>query len=326
MLRLLQEQNERDEAAVHYTMGAGLEAMRRANGGDLDTGTSSFYHFDALGSPFDLTALNEAITDTYLYNAWGETLARTGSTVNPHTYVGRERYYRVTDALLYQLGLRYYSATASRFTSRDLAGTANARYLYVGNQPASGIDPTGLAWWDPIEDIVGGGLTGNCYIDCMPWAYPTPPGNYLTCVTLCDMGYSPYLWPAQVLCDSLDWTRDKVGRDCFSCVCGLSNLGDIILPTGAVILPFPPWAQIIGLAGMASEGLDCLCNISTICDKGVLALPLSAIATVFDCVAPFTAGEPVVDVVTQVLQEMEQEGAFKQKMDDCCTCMQRNGL
>jgi len=34
MLKLLQEQNEAEEALVHYTMGNGLEEMRRADGGD----------------------------------------------------------------------------------------------------------------------------------------------------------------------------------------------------------------------------------------------------------------------------------------------------
>jgi len=33
MLKLLQERDEAEEAVVQYTMGAGLEAMRRANGG-----------------------------------------------------------------------------------------------------------------------------------------------------------------------------------------------------------------------------------------------------------------------------------------------------
>jgi len=159
MLALLQEQNESEDAVVHYTMGDGLETMRRANGGELETGASSFYHFDALGSTFDLTDINEAVTDTWLYNAWGEILSRTGITINPHTYVGEERYYLNPDPVLYLLGLRYYDLEAGRFTTLDPIGMTDLRLvdpavedielpnlmLYAANNPTALMDPTGLA-------------------------------------------------------------------------------------------------------------------------------------------------------------------------------------
>jgi len=144
MLALLQEQNESEEAVVHYTMGDGLEAMRRANGGDIETGASSFYHFDALGSTFDLSASDETISDTYLYNAWGEILHRTGTTVNPHTYVGKKRYYLTPDPALHLLGLRYYSALLARFVSVDPAKAGGNWYLYAENIPLSRYDSSGL--------------------------------------------------------------------------------------------------------------------------------------------------------------------------------------
>ena len=42
-----------------------------------------------------MTGADEAVTDSYEHDAWGVLLASTGATVNPHTYVGRERYYRM---------------------------------------------------------------------------------------------------------------------------------------------------------------------------------------------------------------------------------------
>jgi RHS repeat-associated protein len=87
MLKLQLERGESEETVAHYTMGSGLEAMRRE--------TSSFYHYNHLGTALALTGADEAVSDTYRHDAWGVLLASTGSTVNPHTYVGRERYYRM---------------------------------------------------------------------------------------------------------------------------------------------------------------------------------------------------------------------------------------
>jgi RHS repeat-associated protein len=142
MLKLLQEQDENDDLIAHYTMGQGLEAMRR-------DGTSSFYHFDWLGSTFELTDADEDVTDEYLHNAWGEVLARTGTTVNPHGYVGRERYYSAGIEALYLLGFRFYNADLGRFVSMDpqyllVQLEGSSRFSYADNDPLDGVDPDGL--------------------------------------------------------------------------------------------------------------------------------------------------------------------------------------
>ena len=130
MLKLLMERDDQGETQAHYTMGiplrqgyggqAGLEAMRRANGDAIASGNSSFYHYNHLGTTHELTDADESITDTYRHDAWGVLLAQTGRTVNAHTYVGRERYYRMAEAGLYQLGPRQYAPAAARFTVLDL--------------------------------------------------------------------------------------------------------------------------------------------------------------------------------------------------------------
>ncbi len=155
---------------MRYTMGAGLEAMRRADGGDISSGDSSFYHFDWLGSTFELTDESQAVTDEYLYNAWGEVLQRTGTTDNPHQWVGKERYYRTWVPSLCLLGMRCYRSPAGRFLTRDpfrsrrkldsviwqvllrsltlsaLAQGHEVNHFVYPKNPASVIDPWGL--WD----------------------------------------------------------------------------------------------------------------------------------------------------------------------------------
>ncbi len=121
MLKLLQERDASNDPVAQYTMGLGLESVRRGGEGDLDNGTTSFFHYDALGSTQELTDSNENTTDTYRYNAWGQILVRTGTTTNPHTYVGKHRYYLTPDPLLYLLGLRYYDLSVGRFLSLDPA-------------------------------------------------------------------------------------------------------------------------------------------------------------------------------------------------------------
>ena len=128
MLKLFQEKDVVGQTVAQYTMGLGLESMRRGE-------ASSFYHYDALGSTQELTNGGEVVTDTYRYNAWGETLAQTGATANPHRYVGRKRYYGAVPSGLYHLGFRYYDAPRGHFTSVDpilfplALGTGGSRRL-----------------------------------------------------------------------------------------------------------------------------------------------------------------------------------------------------
>jgi RHS repeat-associated protein len=121
----------------------------------LENGTSSFYHYDALGSTSDLTDASQTVTDTYRYNAWGEILARTGTTANPYTYAGNWRYYYSPDAVLYLLGLRYYAHGMGRFLTVDPAEAGANWYVYAQNAATRATDPSGL-WhvYSAIECLV----------------------------------------------------------------------------------------------------------------------------------------------------------------------------
>ncbi len=147
MLRLLLECDGDGDTQVHYTVGAGLEAMRRADGGDISAGDSSFYHYNHLGTTVALTDAEESLTDTYRHDAWGVQLANTGSTVNPHTYVGQQRYYRMPEAVLYHAGFRNYGPAVGRFVSVDPQRDGLNWYAYANQCAPAAIDPEGLAAW-----------------------------------------------------------------------------------------------------------------------------------------------------------------------------------
>jgi hypothetical protein len=55
--------------------------------------TPSYYQYDALGSTRALTDDAGDATDTYVYDAWGNEVAVTGTTVNPFRWVGDVGYY-----------------------------------------------------------------------------------------------------------------------------------------------------------------------------------------------------------------------------------------
>ena len=110
----------------------------------LENGKSYTYHYDGMGNTTELTDSTGAVTDTYRYNAWGEVISRTGTTKNPHTFVGKERYYAVPDAVPYLLGLRYYDSITGRWIGQDPLEDDVNLYRYVGNSATSGVDPSGL--------------------------------------------------------------------------------------------------------------------------------------------------------------------------------------
>ncbi len=94
--------------------------------------TTSYFHFDALGSTRQLTTTAGAVSDTFTYNAWGEEVARTGTTATPFRWIGELGYYWDTDRQLYYIRRRSYSAPLGRWLAVDplfyWIGTVRARY------------------------------------------------------------------------------------------------------------------------------------------------------------------------------------------------------
>ena len=86
-----------------YTYG-----LQRINQNQLinSAWTPSFYGYDGFGSVRALADVTGTVTDTYDYDAWGNSFGSTGSTPNGYLYRG-EQY--DPDLALYYLRARYYN-------------------------------------------------------------------------------------------------------------------------------------------------------------------------------------------------------------------------
>ena len=62
---------------------------------------SQFYHVDALGLTHHLSDASQAITDSYIHQAYGVLAASIGVTTNPFQWVGSSGYYYDPDRLVY---------------------------------------------------------------------------------------------------------------------------------------------------------------------------------------------------------------------------------
>ena len=245
MLKLQMERDESEETVAHYTMGAGLEAMRRDS-------ASSFYHYNHLGTTLALTSADEAVTDTYRHDAWGVLLASTGSTVNPHTYVGRERYYRMPNAAMYHLGFRDYAQGLGRFTRVDplpfdagprslamayLRYSGSGPYVYVHNRPPMGADAIGL--------YAGEGPGGwPAPLKCAPvWWKEQCDWEYRTCMRYANTGFD---WCMSV-CGALVKAIDACELNCDRIYDG--GRGSPWKKAGWIICRAACWAAPLALLG-----------------------------------------------------------------------------
>jgi RHS repeat-associated protein len=108
--------------------------------------TPSFYGYDGAGTVRLLTDATGTVTDTYDYDAWGNTVNTTGSTPNVYLYRG-EQY--DPDLGLYYVRARYLDTVTGRFLSRDPEGgrirvpATLHKYLYAASDPVNRLDPGG---------------------------------------------------------------------------------------------------------------------------------------------------------------------------------------
>lgn len=110
--------------------------------------TPSFYVYDGAGSVRQLTNSAGAVTDSYEYDAYGNSFTTQGTTPNNYLYRGEQF---DADLGLYYLRARYYNPNTGRFMSRDPEDgyidepATLHKYLYAGGDPVDGVDPTGRA-------------------------------------------------------------------------------------------------------------------------------------------------------------------------------------
>ncbi len=117
--------------------------------------TASFYGYDGGGNVRNLTNSGGTITDSYEYDAFGNSFTVNGTTPNNYLYRG-EQY--DPDLGLYYLRARYYNPATGRFMSGDpedgeLSDPATLyKYAYADDDPANETDPTGRSV--AVEDAV----------------------------------------------------------------------------------------------------------------------------------------------------------------------------
>src|SRR5579872_4078014 len=110
------------------------------------SGTTSYHHFDALGSTRQLTNAVASVTDTVIYDAWGNTVDRAGSTAVRLLWIARFGYYSDPETGLLSVRERAYGSIMGRWSSADSAAFVDGPnlYWYVLNTPATSVDPSGL--------------------------------------------------------------------------------------------------------------------------------------------------------------------------------------
>ncbi len=107
---------------------------------------AAFYGYDAHRNIGFLTDTTGNVTDTYTYDAWGNVVARTGTTSNTRLYSGEEFN---PDLGLINLRAREYNAGTGRFLTSDphignfAVPLSFNRYLYTTKDPVNHLDPSG---------------------------------------------------------------------------------------------------------------------------------------------------------------------------------------
>jgi RHS repeat-associated protein len=112
-----------------------------------DGTATTWLHFDALGSTRDATNSSETVTDTFLYDAWGNQLDRTGTTRILFRYTGQHGYYYDIDTALSYVLARMLDPVTARWLSFDPLNFIDGpnRFLFAWNNPLVYLDRSGLA-------------------------------------------------------------------------------------------------------------------------------------------------------------------------------------
>ena len=109
---------------------------------------TSYFHQEKLGSTRLLTDESGTVTDSFIYDAWGNAVHRNGTTETSFQWIGSIGYHFDTHPGLHYIRARSYYTTIGSWIVVDslIASTLRrtARYTYVANAPLSTEDPSGL--------------------------------------------------------------------------------------------------------------------------------------------------------------------------------------
>ena len=121
-------------------------------------GKKSYYVYDGHGSVRALADESGKVTDTYVYDAFGNLISSVGSTKNDFLFCG-EQFDPVTG--LYYLRARYMNPSVGTFISMDsYEGSIDDpvslhKYLYADANPVSNSDPSGYNTMADFETATG---------------------------------------------------------------------------------------------------------------------------------------------------------------------------
>lgn len=137
--QVIAEYDDASSLTVDYVYG--LERISQNQGGE-----TRYYAADGQGSVRELTDAAGVVTDEYWYTAFGEELAKAGTTENEFRYVGEQ--WDPNAGFVY-LRARWMDPGRGRFVSVDpfagdpMGPVSLHRYLYANGSPETFSDPTG---------------------------------------------------------------------------------------------------------------------------------------------------------------------------------------
>src|SRR5262249_35082536 len=95
------------------------------------SGTTSYHHFDAIGSTRQLTNAAGSVTDNVIYDAWGNVVSRTGTTGIVFLWVALVEYYFDAEIGFVYVRRRIYTPSAARWMALDTSFLdGSGRYIY----------------------------------------------------------------------------------------------------------------------------------------------------------------------------------------------------
>jgi RHS repeat-associated protein len=142
------------------------------------SGETSYHHFDAIGSTRQLTNAVGHVTDTAIYDAWGNVVNRSGATGVMLLWIGEIGYYLDSETFLFSIRVRPDGPNIARWTAVDPLTIEEwqAPYVYSANSPVRFTDPSGLQPQAPVAPPP----TTPSFAICGAWTPPVgkPTGKY----------------------------------------------------------------------------------------------------------------------------------------------------
>lgn len=154
-----------DDEVIYYTRG--FELIARRDGAD-----ASYYIYDGGMSVRALSDERGAITDTYVFDAFGNETGRTGDSDNSYGFQGEEQ----DETGLYYLRARYMDPSTGSFASMDTyAGRLSDpislhKYMFANSNPVKYCDPSGhvsmldMTMAIGAQAIIGAEINGILYV------------------------------------------------------------------------------------------------------------------------------------------------------------------